>query len=205
MAIAYYDKAIIEKLSNWTKNTQITITSPNETKRLFETIADKNNDKPIKLPLLALTRNLGYNVSVTAKKPLTFNGMTLDATMPKSLQLNAIPVEIPYQLDIYTRYFEEADEYARNLIFNLINFPNFTVMLPYQNANADHEANITLSGEVEDNSDIPERLISGQFTRLSLHFVVKDAYLFDVRTRDNWCICGNVVTSDEYNNIEKEK
>ena len=38
-----------------------------------------------------------------------------------------------------------------------------------------------MTGEVEDASDIPERLISGQFTRMTIQFVVDDAYLFDIK------------------------
>ena len=134
MAIAYYDKAIIEKLSNWTKNTQITITSPNETKRLFETIADKNNDKPIKLPLLALTRNLGYNVSVTAKKPLTFNGMTLDATMPKSLITKLlVTVSLKSSLPVKSQSILKISAKSYNPCTNIITLSDLPaiIMPPY--------------------------------------------------------------------------
>ena len=48
-----------------------------------------------------------------------------------------------------------------------------------------HDSSIYLAGEVLDNSDIPERLIAGQFTRLTLKLGINDAYIFDVRTRDN--------------------
>jgi chorismate synthase len=51
-----------------------------------------------------------------------------------------------------------------------------------------HISNIRLTTEVEDNSDIPERLISGQFTRLTIGIDIDDAYLFDVRIRDNLSI-----------------
>ena len=51
MAIRYYDEALVNKLKNWTSNTDVTITGPDETRRMFEVIADKTKDKPIKLPL----------------------------------------------------------------------------------------------------------------------------------------------------------
>lgn len=188
MSVKLYDDALIKKFQNWTRNTNITITKPNETKRLFEQIADNSDDAPIKLPLLALSRPGGYSILDLAKRPLSFDGVKLDATTQTSCQLNAIPISIPYQLDIYTRYFEEADEFARNLVFNIINYPKLDVIIPYQDRNYTHDSNIRIDSGVEDNSDIPERLISGQFTRLTINLTIDDAYLFDVRYRDNYCI-----------------
>ena len=41
-----------------------------------------------------------------------------------------------------------------------------------------------ISAETSDG--IPERLIEGQFTRLTLSINIDDAYLFDYRIKDNW-------------------
>jgi len=169
MATSYYDDALIKKIKAWTEKTEITITSPDETKRLFESISDMNNDKPLKLPLICIRRKGGYNIINTSKQPLTFDGLRIDANINRSIQLNAVPIEIQYQIDVYTRYYKEADEYIRNFVFNIINFPKLTITIPYQSINLEHDSNIRLSSEVEDNSDIPERLIAGQFTRLSLN------------------------------------
>ena len=49
-----------------------------------------------------------------------------------------------------------------------------------------HNSNIRLSENIDDNSGIPERLIEGQFTRLTLSINIDDAYLFDYRIKDNW-------------------
>lgn len=188
MAIKFYDKALTEKIKKWTQNTQVAVTSPEETRRLLEVIADNSDDNPIKLPLICVRRGLGFEILSTNKKPLTFDAATLEANEQKSLQLNAISVSIPYQIDIYTRYFEECDEYVRNFIFNIINFPRLDITLPYLNKNIQHTSNIRISNRVEDTSAIPERLIAGQFTRYSLILYVDDAYLFDVRVRDNYSI-----------------
>ena len=48
MSTYFYDDAIVKKLQLWTRNTEVTITGPDETRRLFEVIADKTNDSPIK-------------------------------------------------------------------------------------------------------------------------------------------------------------
>lgn len=201
MSVGLYDKAFIDKLLNWTKDTNIHIMGPEDTKRLFQTIADTTNDKPIQLPLIALRRIGGFTVLDTGKRPLSFDGATLDANHNIASQLNAIPISVSYQIDVYTRYFNEADEYARNIVFNIINYPKLDIVIPYNNENYIHHSNIRLQGEVEDNSDIAERLVPGQFTRMTIKIDVDDAYLFDVRYRDVYSI---EVTSDMSDNNIKD-
>ena len=36
-----------------------------------------------------------------------------------SIPINVIPIQIGYQIDIYTKGIAEADEYIRNFVFNL--------------------------------------------------------------------------------------
>ena len=188
MSVGLYDDAFLAKLQAWTKDTAVTIVSPSDSRRLFETISDKTNDGPIKLPLISLKRPGGFTILNTGKRPLSFDGATLDANYERASQLNGIPISIPYQLDVYARYQNEADEYIRNLVFNIINYPKLDIVIPYNNENYVHHSNIRLAGEVEDNSDIPERLISGQFVRMSMRIDIDDAYLFDVRYRDVYSI-----------------
>lgn len=206
MSLKLYDDALIEKLRNWTQNTSINITGPNETRRLFEVIGDQTNDKPIELPLIALSRYGGYSIVDygVGKQPLSYDGFTLDANINQASQLNNIPIIITYQLDIYTRYFEEADEYARNLVFNIINYPKLIINIPYNNENYKHKAHMRIQSDVEDNSDIPERLIAGQFTRFTIRFVIDDAYLWDVRYRDVYSICAKVYTEDEFDKNDNQ-
>ena len=192
MSTKLYDDQLVAKLKNWSQKTKIQIFGPDETRRLFEVIADETEDKPIQLPIICLRRPGGYEILNMNKKPLTYDGLTKDATVDKSLQLNAIPINIPYQLDVYTRYFEEADSYMRDIVFNIINHPTFEISIPYNNANIVHNANIRIASNVEDNSGIPERLIPGQFTRLTVNISLDDAYLWDARVRNNYFIDGNL-------------
>lgn len=37
--------------------------------------------------------------------------------------------------------------------------------------------------EIQDNSAVPERLVAGQFTRLTMNLDIDDAYLWDVHER----------------------
>ena len=202
MSVGLYDKTFLEKLQSWTKDTAVTIVGPDETNILYQQIANDSNDSPIKLPFIALKRPGGFTILNTGKRPLTFDGATLDANYDQAKQLNAIPISIPYQLDIYTRYRHEADEYVRNIVFNIINYPKLDINIPYNGANYIHHSNIRLAGEIDDASDIPERLISGQFVRMSMKIDVDDAYLFDVRYRDVYTIEVGYELSD--NTIEDD-
>ena len=194
MAVRFYDEALVAKLKKWTQDTDVTLLGVNETKRRFEVLADKNNDQPIKLPLITLSRNGGYTILSKNKKPLSYDGNTFVRSNDKSALLNGIPISIQYQIDIYTRYLEEADEYARNIVFNIVNYPKLNIEIPYEDLGLTHDANIMLSSDVDDNSDIPERLIPGQFTRLTIGIVIDDAYLFDVRIKKNLSIVEGTVT-----------
>lgn len=193
MSICLYDKSLVAKLKSWTEKTQIQVLGVDETSRLFQIVADDTNDKPIKLPIITLSRPSGYNILNPNKKPLTYDGVSMFSDYDSTLQLNAIPVQISYQLDVYTRYLEEADVYIRELIFNIINHPTLKIIIPYNDINLIHNANIRLISNVEDNSNVPERLISGQFYRLSLILDIDDAYLWDARVRSNIHISGLVV------------
>ena len=178
----------MDKLKKWTERTSISILGPDDTQRLFEILADTTGDKSLKLPIISLKRRGMYTVSNPSKKPLTFDGMTLDANIARSTFLNAVPITLSYQIDIYTRYFKEADEYSRNFVFNIVNYPKLVIELPYEGLHIQHDANIRLAPTLENNSSIPERLSLGQFTRISIGVEIDDAYLFDVRTLDNYSI-----------------
>jgi hypothetical protein len=78
---------------------------------------------------------------------------------------NVLPIKLSYQLDIYTKTAEEGDEYLRNFLFKLINNPVLKILIPYNNVNLEHIANIRVLNQVSDTSAINERIFSGQFTR----------------------------------------
>ena len=195
MAISLYDTAVLNKIKNWVKDPNMTITSPNETNRLFSYVADTNNDKPIELPLIALRRETEVQLLNSNKVPLTHNGQIYQADASfvddsdyknKSILLNAIPIKLSYQIDIYTRYQEEADEYLRNFVFNIVNYPKLQVTIPYNDINVDHNSNMRLVPTLTDNSDIPERLFPGQFSRWTIKFFIDDAYLWSIPVKDNY-------------------
>lgn len=197
--VKLYDDALIKKLNDWTQDTDIHIYNSDSFKSVISMQADTSGDKSIKLPIVVLRRSGGYQITNFNKRPLTYDGLTLDATESRSIQLNAIPIRIDYQLDIYAKYLEEADIYAREFVFNFINFPTVPVTIPYNNQSIIHNSTVRISDVIEDNSDIPERMVPGQFTRLTLSLNIDDAYLWDVRARNTVKIgnCGLYIYKDE--------
>ena len=99
--------------------------------------------------------------------------------------MNAIPIQLNYQLDIYTHKIAEADEYLRNFVFNIVNYPKLTVLIPYYDQKLRHDSNIRLMSTIQDNSDIPQRRFRDQFVRYTVKFTVDDAYLFSTPIKTN--------------------
>lgn len=197
MGVYLYDEALLAKIKNWTESTNVHVYGPNESKRLIEVMADENGDKPIQLPIISISRVGGYDIINSNKKPMTYDGLMYDATIEKSIMLNAIPINVSYQIDVWTRYFKEADAYMRNLIFNIINFPMLKIIIPYNKDSRaiEHNASIRIITDVVDNSD-DNRLSIGEFSRLSIGISIDDAYLWDTRVRDNVSITFEVDEND---------
>ena len=204
MSINLYDSAFLNKIKSWVRDEKMTVIGPDETRRLFQVVADQTNDKPIQLPLISLQRLREIEIRNVNKSPLTRDGMTIEAKLTtqdqnavaKIISLTAIPISISYQLDIYCRYAEEANEYVRNFVFNLINYPKLTITIPYNDINYNHNAGIILQSSITDNSDIPERMIPGQFTRMTLQCILNDAYLFSAPIRNQAIISGVEITTE---------
>lgn len=180
MAVRFYDEALVKKIQGRINDPNLQVLKPQETARMFQVKADMENDKPVKLPFIALSRESSIQINKQTKTQLSSNGLVVDSNGTTSANLNAIPITIKYQLDIYTRHFDEADDYLRNFIFNFINYPKLTVEIPYNGAKRTHNATIILDATVNDNSDIEQRLVSGEFTRWTLNLTIPDAYLFSV-------------------------
>lgn len=188
MAIRYYDEALANKINSWlpkSKNRKIQVLKPDEVKRLFSIEADERNDKPIQLPLIAISRETQIDVMHPTKRAMSFDGMMLKSDGKHTLQLDAVPISLTYQVDIYTRHFDEGDELLRELIFKIINNPQLTITLPYNNQNLIQVCAMKMQGQVEDTSSISERLFSGQFTRWTLRLDIDGAYLYSIPYVDN--------------------
>lgn len=193
MAVRFYDEALVNKIQKWIKDPHMVVLKPNEVSRLWQVRADQKNDEPLTLPLIAVSRDPNLNISVATKRNLTFDGLKIgkgENVEKDSIQLDAIPIEINYQIDIYTRKYDEGDEYLRNFIFNFVNYPQMKVLLPYNGANIEHVCYTRLSSSVVDNSDISEKLFPDQFTRWTIQLTVHDAFLFGIPVKESARIVG---------------
>lgn len=196
MAIRYYDEALTNLISSWVKDPNLRILKPDESTRFFEMELDKQNDTPLTLPLISISREKNIDILEVTKQPKTFDGFNLYGKqkqevinkaeiIKKSIPLNVVPIKISYNIDVYTRFLSEADEYIRSLVFNLINYPTLKIILPYQSLNIIHESTIQLDPTIIDNSDIKEHLLTDQFTRFTLKLSIDDAYLFSIPLQSN--------------------
>lgn len=196
MSVLLYDEAVVRKLNKVVKDNKLKVLSPDETERLYNIKSDENNDAPIQLPLIALSRNPSIDLQYAHKKPMSFDGLMLDANYDKSLQLDAIPMSLEYQLDIYTRYAKEGNDYLREFVFYLVNHSRIDVIIPYNDTQIQHDSFIHLLSTLEDTSDIPLRLVPGQFTRWTIRFRIDDAYFFSTPYKDNVHI-GTILTYND--------
>lgn len=178
MSFTLYDRAVTEKIKKWILDSNMVVLSPDETRRLFTWKATTDGDKPLTLPLISINRNRDVSIKTISKQMLSHRGKIFNSEKGVSDHLNAIPMTLSYVINIYTRYLEEADEYVRNFVFQLINYPKIEIQIPYNNSQLTYTSYLTLQPEISDNSDIPERLIAGQFSRMTLAITLNDAYLF---------------------------
>ena len=199
MAVRYYDDILAAKLRRWNPSTELRVLKPSEVKRFFQLSAEDSGDQPLTLPCIMLSRNNDIELLSNVKSPKSYAGIKLSPKasdiktikayndIPDStMLLNAIPIKLQYQLDIYTKTAEEGDEYLRQYLFKLINNPTIKIIVPYNGIEAEQIANIRVLGSVSDTSDISERLFSGQFTRWTLQLEIQDAFIYDVPYRRNW-------------------
>lgn len=182
MGVRFYDQAIVNKISRWVKDPNLRILKPEEATRYFEMTLDEKKDKRLTLPLISISRDKTIEILNTNKTSKTFDGYNLVLTDKIAIPLNVIPIQLEYQIDIYTKGMEQADEYMRNFVFNLINYPRIDIELCYHDIHLFHTSNIQLESAIADNSDIKEHLFADQFTRFTLRLTINDAYLFSIPT-----------------------
>lgn len=190
MAVSIYDEAIIAKFKKWIPEEKFYILKPNETSRLWGIKADTENDEPLTLPLVSISRDPSIGLDITARRTLSCDGVNLEGNKDLTIQLNAIPINLNYQIDIYTKEYKEGDEYIRSLIFNIINHPRMKVVIPYNDVQIKHICYLWLESEITDNSDIPEKKFPDQFTRWTLRVSIHDAFLFSAPVNENYKIIG---------------
>ena len=198
MAISYYDEAITQKIKNWlADSSKLRVLSPDESSRLIQIAADESNDKPLKLPLISISRNKDIELESAIKQNRSFDGFVIykDNKAATTVHMNVIPIKTTYQLDIYTKKRIEADEYVRQYLFKLINNPQIIIEIPYNNYIVKHTANLRVLNTISDTSDIPTHVFSGQFYKWTIQLELQDGFLFSIPQKQGWRITGVEVTA----------
>jgi len=200
--IYLYDTAILEKFKKWFNNPKMTISG--DTKALFTSQADINEIDSFPFPLIGITRADTIGILETNKKPKSFRAQKYELTADETQinTLNAIPINLAYQVDIYTRHRVENDNILRELIFKLINNPSLEIDIPNSQEKT-HRFNMRIRDTVTDNSDIPEHLIKGEYFRTTIDLFVDDAYLFEYKGKDVWMLDVGTELVEDLNTIKK--
>jgi hypothetical protein len=198
MAISYYDEAIVQKIKSWlADSSKLRVLSPDESNRLIQLTADDTNDKPLKLPIIAISRNKDIELENAIKQNKSFDGFIIDKDekTATTVHMNVIPIKTTYQLDIYTKKRIEADEYVRQYLFKLINNPQIIIEIPYNNYVVRHTANLRVLNTISDTSDIPTHLFAGQFYKWTIQLELQDGFLFSIPQKQGWRFIGIDVTA----------
>jgi hypothetical protein len=173
------------------------VLSPDESQRLIQLNAEDSTDQPLKLPLIAISRNKDIEILSTIKQNKSFDGKVLQANADTAtaFHLNVIPIKTTYQLDIYTKKQIEADEYVRQYLFKLINNPQIIIEIPYNGCQITHTANLRVLDTVSDTSDISTHLFPGQFYKWTIQLELQDGFLFSIPRKQGWRLGGIEVTA----------
>lgn len=179
-----YDLAIVEDFRvrfNYKKdgtpktNNRVQIT---DAENVFNIIGDIENDK-IKFPIISIIRT-GWSIKDFLQEAQNNAGVLmgyLDDERVKQVRLQSIPIQINYQVDIWTQNRIDNDIIARELLWFYMQRPQMVVKIPH-GLDTTHVFNVGFELDVTDNSDITEHNSRGRYYRQTLGMYVDDAYLW---------------------------
>ena len=131
---------------------------------------------------------------------MVWDGKKIEANENRVKQINAIPIILEYNIEVYARYYDEADSYMREIIFNVINYPRVDIEIPYLGFNTIHASNIRISSNnIEDNKQGGLLSFNDQICSLKLQINIDDAYLWDSRVKTTVSIEGDGLTVNPVN------
>lgn len=174
MSVFLYDTAIVNKFRELVASSDIYITPP---ENVFRVMALLNKDE-VTLPLISIER-INYTLLENRSHAMKFRGSTVSYNSENDMltSMQAIPIRINYTLNVWTRHLQECDDIVRELIWYLSTHPTMEVNIPY-GLNIQHNFNVQLDNEIENNSDITEHINRGEYFRQTISFYTDDAYLW---------------------------
>lgn len=199
MSVYWYDEAIVNTLRTITGDTRVSIV-PTDT--LFRYVANLKDDT-ITFPLISLTR-LGYTLIQTGRTPTSSQGYPIGSSDGVVRELQFIPIQVNYQLDVISRKRDDNDMIVDELIFYFINNPSMNVMIG-KGADIPHKFSMMFNPDVIDNSDIESHMSRGEYFRSTMTFYLPDAKLWKVTTKPKRSLGDvKVVGTTDVNNPSKD-
>lgn len=194
MSVYAYDEAVVQDLRRIFSDGRIHIIPPEDAFDLIGTLQKDN----IRFPLITLARP-GWLLSDNKPQHMIFEGLPDKITdskieVPehrtdgfdssfKVIRLQAIPIRINYQVDIWTESRLENDNIMRELIWYYTLHPTLKVKIVYDDIERLHNFNLFFDADVEDNSDIVSHKEKGRFFRQTISMYTDDAYLWKTFSR----------------------
>ena len=184
MSAYMYDEAIIKDLRRIIGDDRIKILPIDNA---FDVIPRTDNDN-FTLPLITLTRT-GWSIqSLNSNHAAKYEGGIAEIERTdKYCDLNIkrvqfVPMQLSYALDVWTRHRQENDEIIRELYWYFLTSPTLQVSVPYD-LDFDHNFNIYVDEEIEDNSDIAQHKNNGEYFRQTINIFTEDAKLWKSSSR----------------------
>lgn len=181
-----YDTALVEDLRSILDDNRIHITPPDQ---VFRVVGELEDDT-IEMPMISVVRS-GTSLG-NSQHSMRFTGglLSINELTLENNKIQAIPIQINYLLDVWTKHREENDNIVRELIFYYMTHPTLTVKIPYKTGGFEHNFNIFFDSNIEDNSDISGQLEHGEYFRQTLSVYTDDAYLWKTTVNDPVFISG---------------
>lgn len=194
-----YDKALVEDLrarfnsspvdSEVNKNVQI---GPAE--QMFNIIGSLEDDNII-MPFISLERQ-DWQLNLDRQGYQTFVGdevyTRLDSeNKPVEVRAQAIPITINYRLSVWSEDRITNDALCREILFYYHLRPTLMVYVGH-GINMAHKFNIYFNSGIEDNSDIANHTVRGQYFRQDMTLYTDDAYLWRANWQNKVAIAPNI-------------
>lgn len=168
-----YDTALVDDLRSLFQDSRISICPPDQVFKIWGELEDDT----IEMPIISVLRS-GTSLG-NSQHSMRFTGglLAIDPITKQNNKIQAIPIQINYLLDVWTKHREENDNIVRELIFWYMTHPTLKVKIPY-GTGLEHNFNIFYDSNIEDNSDISDHPNRGEYFRTTLSVYTDDAYLW---------------------------
>lgn len=158
-------------------NNTVQIGSPEQ---MFSIIGQLNGDQPI-LPFVSLQR-LDWQLNLDRQGYQTFIGDEVYQRVNgendiQDIRAAVIPITINWRLSVWTRDRITNDALVRELLWYYHVRPSLMVYVPH-GLNMAHKFNIYFNSGIEDNSDIANHNVNGQYFRQDMTLYSDDSYLW---------------------------